>query len=196
MREKSMAKRSPHMMRVTGGMYRGRRVRCPPGVIRPTMDRMRESLFAIMGDLTGRSFLDLFSGSGIVGIEAASRGAEPVILIERDRWKKAVILENIGFVGSVINLRIQPVRQFIRRNREGYDIIFADPPYVMKDKRGLLREIEESGTLKSDGLLIIHLPRQEIPESRIGTYHLSDRRIYGGSTLAFYRIGQPDPPEA
>ncbi len=67
-------------MRITGGFYKGRTVVCPPGVIRPAMDRMRESLFAILGDLTGTSFLDLYAGSGVVGIEAASRGADVVIV--------------------------------------------------------------------------------------------------------------------
>ncbi len=71
-------------MRVTGGMYRGRRIDCPPGDIRPAMDRMRVSLFAVLGDLSGTSFLDLFSGSGVIGVEAASRGAAPVVLVERD----------------------------------------------------------------------------------------------------------------
>ena len=70
-------------MRVTGGRYRGRTVKCPKGVIRPAMDRMRESLFNILGNISGESFLDLFSGSGVVGIEAASRGAEPVVLVEK-----------------------------------------------------------------------------------------------------------------
>ena len=72
-------------MRVTGGRYRGRTIKCPKGVIRPAMDRMRESLFNILGNISGESFLDLFSGSGAVGIDAASRGAEPVLLVEKDR---------------------------------------------------------------------------------------------------------------
>jgi 16S rRNA (guanine966-N2)-methyltransferase len=75
-------------MRITGGQYRGRVVKCPPGVIRPAMDRMRESLFSILGSLEGMSFLDMFSGSGVVGLEAASRGAKPVHVVEKD-FKKA-----------------------------------------------------------------------------------------------------------
>jgi 16S rRNA (guanine966-N2)-methyltransferase len=65
-------------MRVTGGIYRGRIVKCPKGVIRPAMDRMRESMFSVLGYMDGLSFLDVFSGSGMIGIEAASRGALPV----------------------------------------------------------------------------------------------------------------------
>ena len=85
-------------MRITGGIYRGRRIDCPPGVIRPAMDCMRESLFSILGDLSGESFLDLFSGSGCVGIEAASRGAATVHLVEKDKLKLATIKANISFV--------------------------------------------------------------------------------------------------
>ena len=77
-------------MRITGGIYRGRRIVCPPGIIRPAMDMMRESLFSILGPLEGMSFLDLFSGSGCVGIEAASRGASLVHLVEKDRQKREI----------------------------------------------------------------------------------------------------------
>ena len=66
------------------------------------MDRMRESLFAILGDLSGLSFLDLFSGSGVVAIEAASRGAEPIVLVEMDRGKKETIEKNLSFVEEEI----------------------------------------------------------------------------------------------
>ena len=85
-------------MRITGGRYSGRRITCPPGVIRPAMDRMRESVFAILGPLDGVSFLDLFSGSGVVGIEAASRGASRVVLVERDRKKRSAMEENARIV--------------------------------------------------------------------------------------------------
>ena len=74
-------------MRITGGELRGRSIKCPDGVIRPAMDRMRESLFAILGDLSGKSFLDLFSGSGTIAIEAVSRGASHVELVEKDKIK-------------------------------------------------------------------------------------------------------------
>ena len=100
-------------MRVTGGIYGGRQVKCPKGVIRPSMDRMRESVFSILGNMEGLSFLDMFSGSGIIGIEAASRGAEPVVLVEKDFIKKNVIKENIAFVESDIQLRLMSVERYI-----------------------------------------------------------------------------------
>ena len=72
-------------MRITGGVLRGRIIKCPDGIIRPAMDRMRESVFSILGDLSGKSFLDLFSGSGTIAIEAVSRGASQVELCEKDK---------------------------------------------------------------------------------------------------------------
>ena len=77
-------------MRITGGKYRSRVVKCPPGVIRPAMDRMRESMFSILGDLRDLSFLDVFSGSGVIGLEAASRGSTDIQLVELDSGKKKV----------------------------------------------------------------------------------------------------------
>ena len=86
-------------MRITGGKYCGRKVIIPNGEleIRPAMDRMRESLFAILGPLDGVSFCDLFSGSGCVGLEAASRGAKLVHLVEMDRAKKAMNCRGLGY---------------------------------------------------------------------------------------------------
>ena len=78
-------------MRITGGELKGRIIKCPDGIIRPAMDRMRESVFAVLGPLNGASFLDLFSGSGTIAIEAVSRGASSVELVEKDR---------IGFRGA------------------------------------------------------------------------------------------------
>ena len=69
-------------MRITGGKLKGRIIKCPDGIIRPAMDRMRESVFAVIGDLTGKSWLDLFSGSGTIAIDAFSRGATVVQLLE------------------------------------------------------------------------------------------------------------------
>ena len=122
-------------MRVTGGIYGGRKIDCPPGVIRPAMDRMRESVFAILGDLSGLSFLDLFCGSGSIGIEAASRGAEPVHLVEKDRRKRTVIEKNLSIVTSEIKPFYYPVEAFIRRATTSYDIVFLDPPFIYKDKK-------------------------------------------------------------
>ena len=183
-------------MRITGGFYKGRRVQCPPGVIRPAMDRMRESMFAILGDLTGTSFLDLYSGSGVVGIEAASRGAEPVVFVEKDPGKRATLLENTSFVTEVKEIHIMPAERYLARfggraGRAGpFDRVFLDPPFRQKGTLEVLRQVLDRQALAAGGLLLVHLPREELmPEeqTRRSGFLLADRREYGRSVLSFYR---------
>ncbi len=181
-------------MRVTGGIYRGRQIACPPGVIRPSMDRMRTSLFSILGDLSGCSFLDLFSGSGILGIEAASRGARPVVLVEMDRRKRETILKNISFVEPAIELVIAPVEAFLARDRRSFDVVFLDPPFNLAGKAAVLDALAGCAILARDGMAILHLHRAEKLETDRPRLELADRREYGQSILLFFR--RKMPPEA
>ncbi len=125
-------------MRVTGGIYRGRQVQCPPGDIRPSMDRMRQSLFQILGDLSGCAFLDLFSGSGIIAIEAASRGAGPVVLVEKDPRKRATCSQNVSFVEAPVEVLTMPAERFLARDARTFDYVFLDPPFAFAGKEGVL----------------------------------------------------------
>jgi 16S rRNA (guanine966-N2)-methyltransferase len=174
-------------VRITGGSYRGRTILCPPGVIRPSMDRMRTSLFQILGDLSGESFLDLFAGSGVIGVEAASRGARPVVLVEKDPRKRATILRNISFVESPIELRVTPAERFLRSSREPFDVVFLDPPFDYPGKGGLLDSVREGPHLKPDSLLLMHLHRAEALATERPGLELADRREYGQSLVLFFR---------
>lgn len=176
-------------MRITGGKYTRRNIICPPGVIRPAMDRMRESLFSILGDLTGCSFLDLFSGSGCVAIEASSRGASPIHLVEMDRGKKSTIEKNLSFVEEEKKLFMMDVRRFILSNLNSYDIVYADPPFKYEDKISLLMDISKHNTVKEGGLFIIHYPEEErkLWSEKIGNFTLKDERKYGRSMIRIYR---------
>jgi 16S rRNA (guanine966-N2)-methyltransferase len=162
-------------------------VACPPGDIRPSMDRMRISLFSILGDLSGAAFLDLYSGSGVLGIEAASRGAEPVVLVEMDRGKRQAILKNISFVTSRIELVSMNVERFLRGDSRRFDIVILDPPFNLAGKAAVLDMIAEGGHLAADGLAILHLHRSEAMEIRSPAFELADRREYGQSILLFFR---------
>jgi 16S rRNA (guanine966-N2)-methyltransferase len=174
-------------MRITGGIYRGRTILCPPGVIRPSMDRMRQSLFSILGDLEGTSFLDLFSGTGILGVEAASRGAAPVLLVEKDPRKKPTILKNISFVTSHIDLVVAPVERFLRTNQRSWDLIFLDPPFDFEGKGAALDAACAAPHLTDGGLAIMHLHRAEKFSPERPGLELADRREYGQSLLLFFR---------
>ena len=176
-------------MRVTGGLYKGRKIMCPPGVIRPAMDRMRESLFSILGNLQGCSFLDLFSGSGVVGIEAASRGACPVVLVEMDRRKKGVIEKNMAFVETEINLYAMPAERFIRlagKAGRRFDFTYLDPPFNKRNKEGLIRDAAKYSLPSQGGMIILHHPTAESYPEEVEGLKITDIRRYGGSTLTFY----------
>ncbi len=175
-------------MRVTGGKYRGRTVKCPKGVIRPAMDRMRESMFSILGNLEDLSFLDVFSGSGMIGIEAASRGAQPVELVEKDKIKKSVILQNISMVDTPINLNMMPGEVFIRQCNKEFDIVHFDPPFPMKGKEKFLEMADKYKIVKTGGTLMMHYPDEESFNDQIGSLRKYDLRKYGRSMLIFYTM--------
>jgi 16S rRNA (guanine966-N2)-methyltransferase len=175
-------------MRVTGGKYRSRIVKCPKGIIRPAMDRMRESMFAILGNIEGLSFLDLFSGSGIIGIEAASRGAAPLVLVEKDRKKTVVLKKNISIIEQDCKLFIRPAESFIRGSSTSFDIIFLDPPFNYPDKQKLLVLVAKSNLLNHSSRVLLHHPVQEeigeVGEKLI----IEKKKLYGQSELLFFSV--------
>ena len=178
-------------MRVTGGRYRGRQVHVPPGDIRPSMDRMRQSLFQILGDLTGCSFLDLFSGSGIIAIEAASRGAGPLVLVEKDPRKRRVILANLSFVETTAEVLTMPVERFLLRDARRFDYVFLDPPFAFEGKEAVLDEA--AAHLAPEGVVLMHLHRAEaLAADRPGLEPI-DRREYGQSLVVFWRRREGPP---
>lgn len=172
-------------MRISGGTLAGRRIDCPGGVIRPAMDRMRESVFAVLGDLSGLSFLDLFSGSGIIALEAASRGASPVEAVESDSGKRAVILNNVSIAPCRINCRFMPAELYIKRAKPGmsFDVIFCDPPFDYEFKSELAVRIAESPLMREKTRLLIHHPHG--PNFVWSGFVLRDRREYGRSVVDF-----------
>ena len=176
-------------MRITGGSLAGRRLRCPVGIIRPAMDKMRESVFAIIGGfLPGAAFLDLFSGSGIVGLEAWSRGAASVVMVEKDAGKIQVLTENAALAEGAAHVHIMPVERYIKfAKAEPFDIVFLDPPFPYKYKEELLCSLASSSLLAENGLVLIHYPKDdELPEKTSGLER-SDLRVYGRSHVGFYR---------
>jgi 16S rRNA (guanine966-N2)-methyltransferase len=176
-------------MRVTGGKYRGRTVAVPKGPldIRPAMDRMRESVFGVLGDLTGLSFLDLFSGSGIIALEAASRGASPVACVEKDPEKFAVLVRNVSIADERIECRSMPVERFLLRNKTPYSIAFCDPPFPYRYRRELLESLEGGPTVVPGGLVLLHYPAEDAAPDALGSLRIEDEREYGRSKVRFYR---------
>ena len=117
-------------MRVVAGEFKGRRLQAPRGRrTRPTADRVREALFSMLGDVSGARVLDLYAGSGALGIEALSRGAESAVFVERDQQALAAMRRNLEAVGAEADVRRQDVSRFLARTEGTFDLVFCDPPY-------------------------------------------------------------------
>ena len=178
-------------MRITGGVLGGRRVNVPGGVIRPAMDRMRESIFAILGDLSGKSFLDLFSGSGIIALEAASRGAGYLEAVEMDPLKRKTLLENIKMSPVRIHCRFMSAELYVKRAKRvkdarAFDYIFLDPPFPYRHRNDLAGAIAQSPLMAESSLVLLHLPRENRRDPPPGRLVLVDSREYGRSVVNFY----------
>lgn len=173
-------------MRITGGTLKNRTIECPAGVIRPAMDRMRESLFAILGNLEGKSFLDMFSGSGICALEASSRGAHPVYLVEKDSLKVQTIFKNVSIAPHRIECKFMAVELFLKRTKETFDIIYFDPPFPYKYHETLIEMTGNLPVLAEGGQAIIHRPKEKEMKDIIGNLVRTDQRIYGRSIVDFY----------
>ncbi len=176
-------------MRITGGKYRGRTVAVPKGgsEIRPAMDRMRESVFAVLGDLTGLSFLDLFSGSGIIALEAASRGASPIACVERDPAKFDLLLKNVSIASERIECKSMPVERFLLRNKASFSLAFCDPPFPYRFRAELLSSLADGPSVASGGLVLVHFPQEDPLPDAVSSLRLEDERGFGRSVVRFYR---------
>jgi 16S rRNA (guanine966-N2)-methyltransferase len=112
------------------GTFKGRRLAAPKGMrTRPTADRVREALFSILGDVDGARVLDLYAGSGALGIEALSRGAESALFVERDARAAAAIVRNLAAIGVEAPVVREEVLRFLGRAEGTFDLVFCDPPY-------------------------------------------------------------------
>jgi 16S rRNA (guanine966-N2)-methyltransferase len=215
--------------RVIAGVARGRRLAVPPGrLTRPTSDRAREGLFAtltaIRGTLAGAAVLDLYAGSGAVGLEALSRGAVRVLFVEADARAARVIRENMGAVGlyggSVLADRVERVLargpgatpasdragarrplpdtvpdvsspaggaagQARPRRANGYDLVFADPPYAAGDDEvaTMLALLADGGWLAPDALVAVERATRSGPLSWPPGYTADRSRRYGDATF-------------
>ena len=176
-------------MRVTGGVARGRPIRTPRGTAtRPLLSRIRKSLFDVIGDGIQRShFLDLYSGSGAVGIEALSRGAERVVFVEKDRVSVEIIKENLASCNFSSSSKIwqEDVFTFLPflLEKERFDFIFIAPPYYQGLQDRTLDIIERKNIGKT-WIIVQHSPREKVSLNRKNVNPFKQRR-YGDTILSF-----------
>jgi 16S rRNA (guanine(966)-N(2))-methyltransferase RsmD len=186
-------------MRVIAGRLRGRRVDAPKGRdTRPTYDRVRESVFAIIGArVDGAAVLDLFAGSGVLGIESVSRGARAAVLVDTDPGAVRVIRRNVERLGvdEACDVRRGDAAELLERRALGgpFDLVFVDPPYRSRLHGVILRLLGEAGRLPAGALVLVeHESRDELPESA-GDLTLVRRERYGSTAVSFYEAVASDP---
>jgi len=196
-------------MRVIAGKFKGRILKMPRGIkMRPTSQKVKEALFCILGkELCGASFLELFAGSGNIGIEAESRGAQKVFFVENNRMCVKTIESNLTRLRIPYNYGLRPQKvkkeasvtlipldaeravKMLYRRREKFDFVFLDPPYYQTQLRNSLIKICLYDILKLHSCVIAeHHKKQILPQQILGL-RLMFTKSYGDTALSFYQRG-------
>jgi 16S rRNA (guanine966-N2)-methyltransferase len=178
-------------VRVTGGEARGRRLKAPPAGVRPTSDKVRAAIFDALEaqGVDDSRVLDLYAGSGALGIEALSRGAGACDFVERSAQNAAVIRENLSLVGMAGRGRVHcfAVEHTAERLQGPYSLILADPPYDDAAAPAALARLAQSELPAPDATLVLeHSSRREPPEG-LGPLELRWSRRYGDTQVSIYR---------
>lgn len=185
-------------MRVTGGIYGGRPLKAASGMVsRPTTDKVRESIFNIlMNDVEGTEVLDIFAGSGALGIEAVSRGAASAIFIEKGFHQAEAIkanLQSLELSLRLIKSDFKAACNLLQDEERQFDLIFADPPYDKFSPDNVAEVVAQYNLLRPDGFLIIeHKFGVGMTDSR---FKLLKRRKFGQTEVTFYAVSKDEKNE-
>lgn len=189
-------------MRIVGGTARGRSLKAPRGPhTRPTADRVRQSIFDTLGQrFDGGAVLDLYAGSGAMGLEALSRGVSRAVLVDLDREAGRCCRENSASLGFAAATELLPVDavQAVKRlaaRGERYDLIFVDPPYA-DGPDAALDALAAAGIVAPGGRVVAEHDRRRPPAERVGGLLRTDLRTFGDTAVSFYEPAGPDGPAA
>ena len=190
-------------MRITTGIYKGRNLKMPSG-IRPTQNLARKAIFDIIGDIKGLTFLELFAGSGAVGLEAASRGAKGVVFVENNGSCIKAINDNIALIREpgiskvqfndylVIQADVNEAIKQLSKQKKAFDLIFLDPPYCKGDAeesltKKTLQTLSAYDILPPTGLIIAQYSKKESLPEHLGVLNLLKLSVYGDTKISFYQ---------
>jgi 16S rRNA (guanine966-N2)-methyltransferase len=174
-------------MNITAGKFKGSKVKIPDGkIVRPTLSKIREGIFNTLFsliDFEGKYFLDMFAGSGIMGLEALSRGFERVLELEKNAKVARVLKENYENIKLKSNLIIGDSLKIMPKLEEKFDVIYIDPPYFSGIYEKCLQKIQENSLLKPDGIVILeHVTEVSWKEFR---FKLLKQKKYSGKMVTF-----------
>ena len=185
-------------MRISGGSAKGRKVGLRKAFVakgegdelRPTSSKARQAIFDILGDrVMDADFLDLYAGTGAVGLEALSRGAKRVVFVERNNKRADMIkkfIDDFGFKDRALVVKDR-VDTFLTKMRHRFDVVFIDPPYESKELADILPLIDKANILNNDGSVIIeHSSKKKMPDAAKNIIMMKSYK-YGDTALTLYR---------
>lgn len=181
-------------MRVIGGEYRHRKLVYPESNkdIRPTKDRIREAFFSIVGNIEGKTFLDLYAGSGSMGIEAISRGASQSTFVDASKEALRFVKENISNLkleskSKIYNLKDYDALEMFKNNGQSFDVIYIDPPYEKGQYEEVLSFIFKNNLINKKGLVAIEINR---PINIDPSWNKKIKEYHYGEILLFTFLGE------
>lgn len=185
-------------MRIISGRFRGRDLGSVPGGVRPTSERVRESLFSVLGSVEGLWVLDLFAGTGALGLESISRGADRVVFVERSRRVVRELrarfdvlgLEEPGAVRVLTTDTKRAIGRLGKEAEERFDLVFLDPPYEEGDRVGTLTALFSAGILRARARVVVEGPKRH-PLPPLAGVRVLDERDYGDTKLTWLESSRP-----
>lgn len=180
--------------RISGGRHRGRSIKSPKSSgLRPTTERVRAAMFSIIGPeaVEGKCVLDLYAGTGALGIDALSRGATWVDFVDRDRRLCRALKDTLVQFSFDQQSCVYPgnVRTTLPKLEKTYDLLFVDPPYKSSESINLLDEFELFGLINDDATIIFEYQSNLAPARPTGRYSSLAKRQYGDTSIVIFRAG-------
>ncbi len=174
-------------MRIIAGAFKGLRLKAPKTQrIRPTSDRVREFLFScIQMDIVNARVLDLFAGTGALGIEALSRGAQYAVFVDKSYESIQLIRQNLALAKTDAIVVKQNADQFLKTAHQSFDFIFCDPPYALENFQSILHLIAKNNILADDGLLVVESSSKQQPDHQPGL-QITRQKKMGDTLITFY----------
>lgn len=189
-------------MRIIAGTYASRRLETLKGqATRPTLDKVKEAVFSALGGMfDGGTMLDLYAGSGAIGLEAVSRGMSQAILVDQSHAAAEIIRKNIALLGCQKQTRLLAMNDrkalsLLAKEGVQFDLVYLDPPYEKQHNEEVMTYLVEHGMLKNGARVVIEAKKEESYTQAFGPLQYQKEKVYGIMKITYYRFEQSHPEE-
>lgn len=189
-------------MRIIAGTYASRRLETLKGqATRPTLDKVKEAVFSALGGMfDGGTMLDLYAGSGAIGLEAVSRGMNQAVLVDQSHAAAEIIRKNIALLGCQKQTRLLAMNDrkalsLLAKEGMQFDLVYLDPPYEKQHNEEVMTYLVEHGMLKNGARVVIEAKKEENYTQAFGPLQYQKEKVYGIMKITYYRFEQSHPEE-